>query len=176
MDSKINKIVYSALFLAIAITFQTLGRNIPQINQFLVGPIINSILILTTFICGIWWGIGVGILTPLLAWLVGQLATPLAPFIPFIMVGNIIYVFLFSLFMKGELVKKSVGILFGAILKFAFLSIASTKLIILIGIKFPPKIAKALANSMSFPQLITAIIGGILALILIELLRKRRVI
>jgi hypothetical protein len=176
MKGKTNKIAYSSLFLAIGIVFQVIGRNIPQINQFLVGPIINSILILTAFVCGRWWGVGVGILTPLLAWFVGQLAAPLAPFIPFIMVGNLLFVLVFSLFVEGDIFRRAIGITLGALVKFAFLSFASTKLIKLIGLNFPPKIAKALATSMSFPQLITAFIGGALALLIIELLKRRRVI
>ncbi|CDF59373.1 ECF transporter S component [Thermobrachium celere] len=176
MISKTNKIVYSSLLLAIGIVFQIIGRNIPQFNQFLVGPIINSILILTAFICGRWWGVGVGTLTPLLAWFVGQLATPLAPFIPFIMIGNILYVLTFSLFIQGNMIKRAIGVILGALIKFVFLTFASTKLIKLVGLSFPPKIAKVLATSMSFPQLITALLGGALALIIIELLRRRRVI
>ncbi|MCX7695649.1 MAG: ECF transporter S component [Caloramator sp.] len=176
MISKTNKIVYSSLLLAIGIVFQIIGRNIPQINQFLVGPIINSILILTAFICGRWWGVGVGTLTPLLAWFVGQLATPLAPFIPFIILGNLLFVLVFSLFMEGDLLRRATGIVLGALAKFAFLTFASTKLIKLVGFNFPPKIAKVLATSMSFPQLITALLGGALALVVIELLKKRRVI
>ncbi|RBP42684.1 ECF transporter S component [Garciella nitratireducens] len=176
MNIDTRKLVRASLLLAMGIIFQIIGRNIPQINQFLVGPIINCILILTAFICGKWLGAGVGILTPILAWLVGQLATPLAPFIPFIIIGNLLFIFLFSLFMEGELLKRSIGIFLGAIGKYVFLMFASRKLIYLLGLNFSPKVAKALSISMSIPQLITALIGGALALMIIELLIKRKIL
>jgi len=176
MESKTKKLIQASLLLAMGMIFQIIGRNVPEINQFLVGPMINCILILTAFICGKWWGVGVGVLTPILAWLVGQLATPLILFIPFIMIGNSLFVYIFSLFKKGQLVKKSIGIIIGALAKYAFLTLASTKLIGLFNLNFPPKITKMLAISMSLPQLITALVGGVFALIIIELLIKRKII
>lgn len=176
MENNTKKLIEASLLLAMGIVFQILGRNIPQINQFLVGPMINCILILTAFICGKWWGIGVGILTPLLALFVGQLATPLAPFIPFIMIGNFLFVFLFSLFKEGQPLKKCIGIIIGALAKYAFLTLAATKLISLFSLKFPPKVVEKLAISMSIPQLITALVGGAFALIIIKLLTKRKII
>lgn len=176
MSSNTKKIAQTGLLLAMAIVFQIIGRNIPSINQFFVGPMINCILILTAFICGIWWGAAVGVLTPLLAYFVGQLAAPMAPFIPFIMVGNLIFVFVVSLFLKGDLVKRIIGVIVGALCKYGFMTLASRKLVVLFGLKFPPKVAKALAINMSLPQLITALIGGGFALIIIQLLIKRKVI
>jgi len=176
MESNIKKLVQSSLLLAMGIIFQIIGRNVPQINQFLVGPMINCILILTTFICGRWWGLGVGILTPILAWFVGQLATPLAPFIPFIIIGNFLFVFLFSLFKEGKILKRAIGVIVGAVVKYAFLTLAATKLISLFSLNFPAKVTKVLAISMGIPQLITALIGGAFAIILIELLKRRKII
>jgi hypothetical protein len=175
---KINttNLVRASLFLAIGIVFQVIGKNVPEINQFLVGPIINCILILTAFICGKWWGVGVGVLTPILAWLVGQLSAPMAPFIPFIMLGNFLFVFVFSLFKEGQVIKRVIGIICGAVVKYVFLTIAATKLIFLFKLNLPAKIAKALAINMSIPQLITALVGGAFAIIIIELLSKRKVI
>ena len=176
MESKTKKLIQASLLLAMGMIFQIIGRNVPEINQFLVGPMINCILILTAFICGKWWGVGVGVLTPILAWLVGQLATPLILFIPFIMIGNSLFVYIFSFFKEGQLVKKSIGIIIGSLAKFAFLTLASTKLISLFNLNFPSKIAKMLVISMSIPQLITALVGGAFGLIIIELLIKRKII
>ncbi|MDP4088330.1 MAG: ECF transporter S component [Bacillota bacterium] len=176
MGSNTNKLIRASLMLAVAIVFQIIGRNIPEINQFLVGSAINCILILTAFLCGRWWGVGVGILTPVLAWLVGQLNPVLAPFIPFIMVGNFFFVFLFSMFSQEKLTKRGIGVITGALLKFGFLTLASSKLVYVFKLNLPSKVLTALAVSMSLPQLITALIGGTLGLIIIELLVKRKVI
>ena len=174
MKSNTQKLVRASLLLAIAIAFQIIGRNLPEINQFLVGPVINCILILTVLLCDKWHGVAVGILTPLLAWFVGQLAAPLAPFIPFIILGNFLFVYVFSLYSKGKLVKRSFGIIIAALFKYGFLAISATKLINVFNLGFPPKIASALAVSMGSPQLITAVTGGALALILITVLEKRK--
>ena len=176
MESNTQKLIKASLLLAIGIIFQMIGRNIPQINQFLVGPVINCILILTAFICGKWWGVGVGILTPLLALLVGQLSAALALFIPFIMIANFIFVYLFSLFKDGELLQRSMGVILGALAKYVFLILAATKLINFFNLNFPAKVIKVLAISMGIPQLITALIGGTLGLIIINLLKRRRII
>lgn len=179
MDSRVSstkKLIQTSLLLAIGIIFQVIGRNVPEINQFLVGPVINCILILAAVICGRWWGVGAGLLTPVMALLVGQLSAPLAPFIPFIMTGNAIFVLLFSIFQESKLVRRAGAVIIGAAAKYAFLAFSASKLISLFGLNFPPKIAKALVISMGIPQLVTALGGGALALILIEILSRRKVI
>jgi len=176
MESNTEKLIKASLLLAIGIIFQIIGRNIPEINQFLVGPIINCILIVTAFTCGKWWGVGVGVLTPLLALLIGQLPTALALFIPFIMIGNFLFVFLFSFFKEGQMLKKSMGVILGALAKYAFLTLAATKLIGVFNLNFPLKVVKVLAISMGIPQLVTALIGGALGLIIINLLIRRKII
>jgi hypothetical protein len=175
---KINttKLVRASLLLAICIVFQVIGRNMPEINQFLVGPAVNCILILTAFICGKWWGVGVGVLTPWLALLVGQLKMPLAPFIPFIIIGNFLFVYIFSLLKAGNIIRRGIGVILGAFIKYAFLTLSATKLIHAFKLSFPTKVANTLAASMSTPQLITALIGGALGIIIIELLSKRKII
>lgn len=175
MNDKVKKLVRASLLLAIAIIVQILGKNIPEINQFLVGPIVNAILILTTFVCGTWWGVGVGVLTPVIAWLVGQLPGPMAPFIPFIMIGNSLFVIFFGILKNQQKWGKYIGLLFGSFIKFLFLSFSAAKLITIFNIGLPSKVASKLVIMMGIPQLVTALIGGVIALVLIELLTKRKV-
>lgn len=175
MNDDIRCIVRSGLLLAIAIVIQFLGKNIPQVSQFIVGPFINLVLIVATLMCGIWYGSVIGILTPWTAWILGQLASPLGPFIPFIMVGNCIFVIAFGIFRSYRSYGKYIGLIIGAILKFAFLYLSATKLIYLFQINFPPKVLKVLAAAMGVPQLVNALIGGILALIFVEILKKRKI-
>lgn len=169
-----ENIVKSAVLLAIAIVFQFIGRNVPQINQFLVGPIVNGVLLLTTYICGIKWGAITGALTPIMALIVGQLATPMMPFIPFIIIGNILYVLLFG-YLKERKLGVYFGILVGSFIKFIFLFFSATKLVYLFGLNIPTKVLNALAVSMGFMQFVTAILGGIIAIIIISMLSKRKV-
>ena len=113
-------------------------------------------------------------LTPLLALVTGQLASALGPFIPFIIVGNILFVLSFVILNKRGKYGKYLGIIIGAFIKYIFLSISASKLIPLFKLNMPAKIANKLVIAMGIPQLITALIGGAFALILIEILRKER--
>lgn len=174
-NSNINKLIKASLFLALAIVFQVIGKTVPQISQFFVGPAVNAILILTVAICGGIYGVLVGSLTPILAWLTGQLPSALGPFIPFIIIGNMLFVLSFAFISKRGKYGKYIGIIIGAFIKYMFLSLSASKLIPLLKLNIPEKMAAMLVISMGIPQLITALIGGAFALILIEILRKRKV-
>jgi predicted membrane protein len=174
LNDKVKKLVRASLLLAIAIIIQILGKNIPEINQFLVGPIVNAILIITAFVCGTWWGIGVGVLTPVIAWLVGQLPGPMAPFIPFIMIGNALFVIFFGILKNQQKWGKYIGLILGSFVKFLFLSFSAAKLITVFNIGIQQKIASKLVIMMGIPQLITALIGSIISLVLIKTLTKRK--
>ncbi|MHC1685218.1 MAG: ECF transporter S component [Clostridiaceae bacterium] len=176
MENKNTKnIVRSALMLAVVIVFQFIGRNVPQINQFFVGPIVNTVLLITAFICGTKWGLLTGLLTPIMALLVGQLAAPMAPFIPFIAIGNMIYVLIFGLLTQDK-IKRIIGIVIGSLAKFIFLYFSAVKLTGLFNLNIPPKVLSNLAVAMGIPQLLTALAGGIFALALVEILTRRKVI
>lgn len=174
-NSNTKNIVRTALMLATVIVFQFIGRNVPQINQFLVGPIVNTVLLITAFICGTKWGLITGLLTPVMALLVGQLAAPLAPFIPFIAIGNMIYVLIFGV-LKTDKIKRIIGIIAGSLAKFIFLYFSAVKLTGLFNLNIPPKVLSNLAVAMGIPQLITALAGGIFALVIIEILVRRKII
>ncbi|MBM7869067.1 hypothetical protein JOC70_000536 [Clostridium pascui] len=172
----VQKLVRSSLLLALAIAAQAIGRSFPQISQLFVGSIVNAVLIIATISSGMQWGILVGGLTPLLAWSIGQLPAPFGPFVPFIMIGNIIFVVAFSMINKTGDKAGIWGVIISSLLKFGFLSLASSKLITIFSLGIPKKVADKLIISMGTPQLITALLGGIIALMLTNLLKKRRIL
>ena len=174
-NGNLNKLIKSSLFLALAIVFQVIGKTMPQISQSYVGPAVNAILILTAAICGGAYGILVGSLTPIIALLTGQLASPLGPFIPFIIIGNILFVISFIVFNNIGKYGNYLGIIIGSFMKYIFLSISASKLIPLFNLNIPTNIVNKLIITMGVPQLITGLVGGSFALILITLLRKRKV-
>ncbi|MFZ7103683.1 MAG: hypothetical protein ACOWWO_13660 [Peptococcaceae bacterium] len=133
----------TAILLAVALAVQQIKL------QWLTGPAINAILILAVGYAGVSSGVIIGLLTPVLAFTQGIM--PLAIAVPFIMLGNIVYCYGFYWARKTN---DLVGIAVGAILKFCLLA-GAVKFII----QVPPKVAQAL----SFPQLVTAIIGGLIA-------------
>lgn len=169
-----SKLVMTALMLSIAIIVQFLGKNIPEINQLFVGPLINAIILITVYYAGLKYGILIGALTPVMAFLVGQLAAPLAPFIPFISAGNIIYALVFGLLLqtfRGQVA----GIVAGSFLKYIFLYFSATRLITLFAINIPPAVIARLAVAMGSIQFITALVGGAVALAAIRILKRRNV-
>jgi hypothetical protein len=173
MNSNLKNLTRAAFLLAIAIIFQLIGRTFSGVSQILVGPAVNAILILAASICGLWYGVAVGVLTPVLAWILGQLAPPLAPFIPFIIIGNILFVVLYYNFRKVNKYGDILGIIIGAIFKFLFLYLSATKIVIALKLFTNPKIIKTLSVAMGVLQLITALIGGIIALMLLKLLKNK---
>ncbi|MCY6370058.1 ECF transporter S component [Clostridium ganghwense] len=169
MNSQIRNLVRSSLLLAIAVIFQmTLKHTV------VVGPVVNAVLLLTTFICGTVWGIYVGLLTPLLAFATGTLNAALGPFVPFIMIGNAILVFFFGIFKGKEKFGKYLGLVIGSLLKYLFLYVSATKLVSLFKLGIPAKLVKQLAIIMGIPQFYHALIGGAFAILIIELLKKRK--
>jgi hypothetical protein len=177
MNDDIKCLVRSGLFLAIAVVFQMIGRIAPpEVSQYLVGSVVNSVLLIATYLCGIWWGAAVGILTPLTAWVMGQLNPFMAPFIPFIMVGNIIIIVTFGILKHYKVWGKYAGFIIGAVLKYGFLYISASKLIQVFKLDFEPKIVSKLVIAMGLPQLFTGLLGGAVAVTIIAILLKRKII
>lgn len=149
-------ITRTAILLALTLIFQFL-----KLPQLITGSIVNAMLLIAAGTVSIWSGITIGLLTPVIAFLTGIMGFPLM--IPFIMAGNALYVMLFAI-QKN----KTIGMIAGATLKFIWLALSVKYIIQLFGIKVPLKIVQA----FTLPQLITAIIGGILAIIIIALLEN----
>lgn len=159
-------ITRTAILLALTILFQTLGRFIPlgQFSQFIVGPLVNACLLVAAAYTGLVGGAVVSVLSPFGAILTGA-SIPL-PFAPFIAVGNFILVLLYVLLKK----KPVAGIAVGAVLKFGFLW---ASILIFTGfMNIPAKMATALIASFSWPQLVTALVGGIIALVVLKALGR----
>lgn len=167
-----RNMIFSALLLTLAVLIQILGKNIPQINQFFVGPMVNAILLLTVYFAGLKWAALIGVLTPVLAFLSGVLATPMAPFIPFIAIGNFIYCSIFSL-MRNRKMGEITGLVLASSLKFIFLFLSATQLINVLAIGIPEPVKAKLAVAMGIPQLITALTGGVVAIGLYKMLKAR---
>jgi hypothetical protein len=169
MGNKINRtrfITRTAMLLAIAIVFQLLGRFMGPYNNFIVGPVVNAILLISTAGAGVWSGIAIAVIAPLISAITNKaaIAPVVLAFSPFIITGNIIWVLSYFFINKKN---KYIAVATGAILKFAFLFGAITVFTGLMELK--PKIAATLTSLFSWPQLLTAVIGGIIALVIIKL-------
>lgn len=149
-------ITRTAVLLAITIVIQFI-----KMPQLITGSIVNAMLITSGGIIGVWSGISIGLLTPIIAFIVGLMGFPIL--IPFIMIGNAIYVYFFLL-IKNNII----GMIIGAIIKFLWLALSVKYLLQWFNIKVQLKIIQA----FTLPQLFTAIIGGIIGLFFIYILKN----
>jgi len=157
-QTSIRKMSRTAILLAIALVFQMGG-----FPQFITGPLVNTVLYLAAMIVGWQGGIIIGIFTPVLAAMRGILPPPLTLLIPFIALGNAMLVILFFL-LKSK--NKIASIIIASVAKFLVL-VSAVKLFV----QVPP----AIAQMMSFPQLVTALAGGFIALLIISIFKKAKI-
>jgi hypothetical protein len=126
-------------------------------QQLIAGTIVNAALIIATVVLNTRDGLLVGLLPSSIALATGLLSPVLAPMIPFIIVGNALLVLTFAYFKKLNF---WVGVAAGALLKFAFLYGTSA---VVVGLLINKQVAPAVAQMMSWPQLFTALAGGLVA-------------
>lgn len=169
MNNKTRFITRTALLLAVAIAFQLLGRVLGPYNNFIVGPVVNAVLIIATAIAGFWSGAAIAVIAPLVSAFTNKaaIAPLILAFSPFIILGNVIIVAAFHFLKKKS---KIAAIAVGALLKAGFLYAAISIFTSLV--KMPSKFATTLTNLFSWPQLITAAIGGAIALAVLAALYK----
>lgn len=155
----------------------TIIIQIAGFPQPITGPLINAILFITTTLFGSVAGITLGCLTPLIAVIRGQLPTVLAPLVPFIALANAILVLVYYSINYKIMIQTNViqhfqiyiAIIVSAMCKYLFL--AST-VKVLFPYVFNFSIPEKVAVLMMTPQLITALIGGLLFLIFFKILNK----
>ena len=181
MNKNIKWITQTAILLALTLVFQSLRMAIPKVmipglgelDQYIIGSLVNATLIIATLTVGISGGMVLGVATPLIAFLQGEIAFPILA--PFVALGNIaIVVIVGLLFNKNKILALSAG----AVGKFLTLFI-SIKLIVLPTIlpSLPAEKATVVGAMMSFkfgyPQLITAAIGGLIAYLIYPRLKTK---
>lgn len=148
----------SFIFLAKFLTLLSIATFAPiLLSQNLTGPIVNASLFLAVYFLGLPSAIFIALIPSLVSLSIGFLPLALAPMIPFIMMGNIIMISTFNYFKDKNYWS---AVFLSAIFKFAFLFTTSSLIINLI---IKQELATKVANMLSYPQLITAIIGGLIA-------------
>lgn len=135
-------------------------------SQWITGPLINALLILTCVLVGPMEAMLLGIIPSTAAMTSGLLPLPLAPMVPFIILSNAIFIAGFHYMGKS---KKWMGVIGGAALKYAFLFLTVQ---FLAGKVLQSELMAKVAVIMSWPQFATALIGGFIALGIIKVLKK----
>lgn len=162
---KIKFITRTAVLLALTLVFQYLGRYIPlgPNSNFIVGPLVNACLIISTFFIGVTGGAVIAILSVLGAILTGA-ALPL-PLVPFIILGNLALILAFH-FIKGKILLK---VVIGAVSKFIVIFVAAS--LIIPAVIPVEKVQTTMLFVFGWPQLVTAFVGGIIAIVVINRLK-----
>jgi len=167
---KVLWITRTAVLVAIVITLQAATRVFA--SNYVTGSVVNLMLVISVMTCGLYSGITVGAVTPFIAILVG-VAGPTWTFAPFIALGNILLVtiwhFIGNRDIPGRYMAQFIALIAGAIAKFLILHFGIVWL--QMGIKTFNPVA-LIANPLSIPQLITASIGGLCAIIILPPLQK----
>lgn len=131
-------------------------------NQLITGTIVNATLFIAAATLGVEGAILIGILPSFFALLSGTLPMALAPLIPYIILSNALLIFTFIYLKKTNYWLK---VLVAAGLKFIFLSSIS---FFVIQLFFKGKIAMVGIAMFSWPQLLTALLGGGLAYLVLK--------
>ncbi len=177
MNKKIRWITETAILLALLVTLQALTK---PAGQLVTGSCVNAVLAMAVLVGGLGSGVTIALISPVLAFLLG--IAPQILTVPAIMAGNTVYVLLlyFLADKSGKnLVRQIAAWLVAAVAKFAALYIIVVKLIcgvlsegLLAAGTMKPPMLKALPATFSWPQLITALIGGAVALAIAPVVRK----
>ncbi|MBO5078596.1 MAG: ECF transporter S component [Oscillospiraceae bacterium] len=177
MNKKVRWITETAVMLALLVALQALTK---PMGQLVTGSFVNAVLAVSVLLAGLYSGIAVALISPVLAYLLG--IAPQILTVPAIMVGNCVYVILLH-FIAGkdskQILRQVAAWLAAAAAKFAALyaivvwlicGVFSESLLASGAMKAP--MVKALPATFSWPQLFTALIGGAVALLIVPVLRK----
>lgn len=135
--------------------------------QQVTGPIINALLFIAVVMLGLRQTLPICFIPSIMALLAGILLPIMAPIVPFIMLGNVVLVVTFSYFYQKNF---WLGVVAASVLKFIFIW-STTSAIANLFIK-KPAIVSRIAQIMSWPQLLTALGGGLLAYAFLKFIKR----
>ena len=177
MNKKILWITETAVMLALLVALQSITK---PMGQLVTGSFVNAILAVTVLVAGLYSGLTVALISPILAFLMG--IAPQILTVPAIMAGNAVYVVLLCVIAgkdSKKIVRQIIAWITAAAAKFAVLysivswlicGVLADKLLASGMLKQP--MLKALPATFGITQLFTALIGGAVALLIVPVLRK----
>jgi riboflavin transporter FmnP len=175
--SKTKFITRTAVILALAVMFQNLRYLIGAMpnSNLIIGSLVNLTIIVATGSVGLLSGIIVSLVTPIVAFYQGHL--PHFFLAPVTMLGNCVFAVIFYLLIKSKLtqpVSTALGIVSGAIIKWIVLYWLGIKIVLDLFIPdMPAQKASVIAAAFNIPQIITALIGGILGAVIIKVINSK---
>lgn len=173
------------LALLLALQWVTLGTK-AFAGQYITGSLVNCVLAVSALTASLSSGLVIALLSPIFAYLLG--IAPQLVVVPAIMAGNCALVLVLWAVGRGNapLWRKAVAVVLAAVCKFVVLYLLVVEVICGVGAGFllgkqvfgapvllQPMI-QALPLTFSWPQMITALIGGTLAVLVSRILGKAK--
>lgn len=165
-SSSLKTLCRTAIFLALLIAVQFVTRSI---GQYVTGSLVNLILIASGLMCGLWGGLAVAVLSPICAFFIG-IGPAFPQVVPAVALGNAVLVLLWVLIAGAKnapIARQAIALVVAAVAKFLTLYLVIVKWLVPMVLTLNEKQTAVLSASFSFPQLITAVIGGVLAMLLV---------
>jgi len=184
MNKKILWITQTAIMLAFLVVLQALTK---PLGQIVTGSCVNAVLAVTVLLVGLLGGITVALISPVCAFLLG-IAPNFITVLP-IMLGNVCYITVLHLCLGKSMKprwKQPVALIAAAGVKFLVLYVLVVEVICkllsgaLLGKKIgsvvllAPPMLKMLPTMFAWPQLVTALIGGVISILIVPVLHKAR--
>lgn len=169
-NKRILWITETAALTALLIILQTVTK---PAGQYVTGSCVNAALAVSALAVGLGSGLTVALLSPFFAFLLG-IGPQLLPIVPSTAVGNLVFVILLGLLAGRRelpLWRSGGALLAAAVCKFAVLYLLVVKLLCAVLPLKEPQIA-AFTVMFSYPQLVTALTGGAIGLLLAPALRR----
>lgn len=170
MKKKILRITQTAMLIALLVLLQAFTK---AGGQFVTGSCVNAVLAVSVLFCGLCSGVIVAAASPFFAFLLG-VGPQFIAVIPAIAVGNVVFVLILYFFSA----KKNVSVwrqglcwLCAACGKALTLYLLAVQLLSRI-LPLAEKQITTITAMFSWPQLVTALIGGGVALFIVPILRK----
>lgn len=174
MKTKTLWITKTALMIALLVILQWITK---PLGQLVTGSCVNAVLAIAVLLSGMGSGMTVALVSPVFAFLVG--IAPNLVTVPVIMVGNTVFVVLLRLLAGQKLWRRVLALAAAAGAKFAVLYALVSWVIcgvmadvLLTGGLLKKPMLSMLPATFSWPQLITALIGGALAMLIVPALKK----
>lgn len=164
-NKNVRLIVRTAVMLALLVVLQAATK---AAGQFVTGSCVNAVLAVSAWMCGVWGALAVAVLSPFAAFLLG-VGPQLIAVVPVIAVGNAVYVLILSRVRapKGRLIASPIA----AVAKFLTLYLLVVKLLCSV-LPLSQKQIIMFSTMFSWPQLVTALIGAAVALLIVPVLKK----
>lgn len=187
MEKKRNRIFWVAqagLLIALLVVVQLLTflmpKSVPLIGQLFTGTLVNLVLIVGAGAVGFAGTAAAAVLSPVLAFAFGQMLFP--PMIPVVAIGNLVIVTVTWAFFtqRGRQSRPLgpmsgiIGVVCGAVAKTAFLWLSTVLVVVPAFFGGKKVVAQLLSLMFSWPQLVTAFVGGSLALVVLRFIRVYR--